>query len=95
MGPTCEILVEAITDEFLDRLDTLLAERVDQMERTRKGRVWRLQVSGRPIDVGIQQAPPAVNLAAGCNGPEDYASLTNLAAGIAIEFQGIASEPSK
>ena len=95
MGPSCEVLIEAVEDSVLDRLDELLAKRADVIERTRKGRVWKLWIAGRPLDVRLDESPPAVILAAGCNGPEDQAVLRSLAAEIAARFQGLASEPSK
>ena len=94
-GPTCEVLLEADDGPALDMIDAVLAAAAERIDRTRKGRVWDVWVAGRPVHVWVDGPPPAVGLAAGCNGPEDYAVLRRLTVGLAAALGGVASEPVK
>ena len=95
MGPTCEVLLESDDDTVLDAIDLILSAVAERIDRTRKGRVWDVWVSGRPVHVSVERMPPAVALAAGCSGPDDYAVLRRLAADLASSLDGVASEPVK
>lgn len=94
-GPTCEVLLETNDGSALDAIDAVLAAAAERIDRTRKGQVWDVWIAGRPVHVWVDSQPPAVGLAAGCNGPEDYAVLRRLAAGLAAALGGVASEPVK
>ncbi len=95
MGPTCEVLLESDAGPVLDGIDALLAASADRIERTRKGRVWDIWVRGRPVHVWVTAWPPSVCFAAGCNRPDDYAVLRQLAGRLAEALGGLASEPTK
>jgi hypothetical protein len=88
VGPTCEVLLEADDESMLDAIDAVLAAAADNINRTRKGRVWDIWVGGRPVQVSVEGSPPAVNLASGCNGPEDYRVLRQLAHQLAVVPDG-------
>ncbi len=94
-GPTCEVLLNADDGPALDAIDAILATAAERIERTRKGRVWDVWVGGRPVHVSVGGSPPTVDLAAGCNNPEDYTVLRRLASEMAAVLCGIASEPVK
>jgi|GEM_PF-3326203 len=94
-GPTCEVLIPCDDSSVLLTIDTVLIEVAQCIERTRKGRVWDVWVSGRPVHVWVEPTPPRIGLAAGDNAPEDYAVLRRLAAEMALALDGLASEPMK
>lgn len=94
-GPTCEVLLDANDDTALGMIDAALTAAADRIDRTRKGRVWDVWVTGRPVHVSVTGNPPAIGLAAGCNSPEDYVVLRKLAADLALVLGGVASEPVK
>jgi hypothetical protein len=94
-GPTCEVLLEADDGPTLDAIDGVLAAAAEQVDRTRKGRVWDVRVGGRPVHVSVSGAPPSVTLSAACNEPEDYRVLKRLASELAGALGSIASEPEK
>ena len=95
MGPTCQVLMTANDDAILDAVDAVLAGVAERVDRTRKGKVWDLWVGGRPVHVSISGSPAAVTLAAGCNCPEDYAVLRQLAGALASTLGGVATQPIK
>jgi hypothetical protein len=95
VGPACEVLLESDDGATLDALDTVLASLANRIDRTRKGRVWDVWVRERPIHVQVVGSPPAVELSAGCNSPEDYAILREIAGRIVEVIGGMASEPEK
>ena len=95
MGPTCEVLIESDDGQTLDTIDELLTTVADKIDRTRKGRVWEVWIRGRPVYVQVVKSPPAVELSAGCNLPEDHNVLRELSLQIADVLKGIASEPEK
>ena len=95
MGPTCEVLLPADDDTTLDAIDALLVATAEQINRTRKGRVWDVWIGGRPIHVHVTGSPPTAELSAGCNAPEDYTVLRQLSMSIAHSVGGLASEPEK
>ncbi len=94
-GPACEVLIESDGGPLLDEVDSVLAALAEQVERTRKGRVWDVWVGGRPVHVVVNGATAAIELSAGCNGPEDYVALERLATKLAERLGGLASPPSK
>jgi hypothetical protein len=94
-GPTCEVLLASNDDSTPDVIDTVLANAAERIDRTRKGRAWDVWVSGHPIHVWVDGPRPVLGLAAGCNGPEDYAVLRQLAADLGSALDGLASEPIK
>ena len=94
-GPSCEVLLEVNDDSALCAIDEILAAASARIERTRKGRVWRVWIASRPVYVSVERSPPSVALSAGCNGPEDYEILRKLAGDIASTLGGVASEPVK
>ncbi len=94
-GPTSEVLLEDDDGSTLDAIDQVLASVADQIERTRKGRVWNLFIRGRPVHVKVTGTPPTVELSAGCNAPEDYDVLRELCDVLLQAVGGIASEPEK
>ena len=94
MGPTCEVLLETDDGTALEVIDAVLAA-AGRINRTHKGRVWDVWVAGRPVHVSVAGTTPAVTLAAGCNGSEDYAVLRRLAGELASALGGVASEPVK
>ena len=94
-GPTTEVLVPTVDRATLDKIDSLLSACADQITRTRKGRVWDLQMQGRPIHVMVAESPPAIEISAGCNGSEDYAVLLTLSSRLASALGGLASTPTK
>ena len=89
------MLIDADDSPTLDALDAVLASASDRVERTRKGRVWDIWVRGRPIHVQAGGRPPKVMLSAGCNEPEVYAILREVADKFISRVGGIASEPEK
>ncbi|MEI8381069.1 MAG: hypothetical protein WCJ09_13130 [Planctomycetota bacterium] len=95
MGPNCEVQLDSDDGAALDGIDAVLARAAEQIERTRKGRVWDLWIGGRPVHVSVDGSPPTVFLSAGCNDPEDYAMLRSLAEALARNLGGTASEPVK
>jgi len=95
VGPTCEVLLEAVDGSTLDAVDAVLASVADRIERTRKGRVWDVWIGGRPVHLAVGGPPVAVVLAAGCNDSEDYAVLQRMAGVLAEVLGGIASPPVK
>lgn len=95
MSPTCEILLESCDVTILDAVDSILSVCAEQVVRTRKGRVWEVWISGRPIGVSVDFDPPAIQLSAGCNSAEDYAVLERLCRALTDRLGGIASRPSK
>ena len=95
MGPACEILLESGDDTILDAVDSVLSACTEQVVRTRKGRVWEVWISGRPIGVSVDFDPPAIQLSAGCNSAEDYAVVGLLCRALTDRLGGIASRPSK
>ena len=94
-GPTCEVVIAACDGATLDAIDAVLSRAAEQVARTRKGRVWDVWIGGRPVHVSVEGSPPSVQLAAGCNGQEDYDLLKQLAAILASALVGIATEPIK
>ena len=95
MGPTCEVLLISNDRPTLDAIDAVLASVADQIDRTRKGRVWDIWIHGRPVHVHVDDSQPVVTLSAGCNNHEDAVILHELAAGIVHAVGGIFSEPEK
>jgi hypothetical protein len=95
MGPTCEVLLESASPLDLDAVDALLASTTDQIERTRKGRVWNVWLGGRPIHIEVLASPPSICLSAGCNSPTDTELLRQLARKLADALGGLASAPIK
>lgn len=95
MGPTCQVTLTANDRTTLDAIDAVLSAFAKKIERTRKARVWDIWIGGRPIHVSVTDQPLAVDLAAGCNGPEDYVVLRRLASELAMALGGVASEPVK
>lgn len=95
MGPTCEVLLESDDGTTLDAIDGVLADVADRIVRTRKGRAWDIWVEGRAVHVTVRGSPPAVALAAACNGPEDHSVLKRLAGKLAEVLSGPASPPVK
>ena len=92
MGPACEVLLPfAATDALLTRIDDLLADFGQQLERTRKGRVWDLRVDGRPIHVSINA--DVVTLSCGLKSAEDRAVLKRVSTAVAAACDGIVSDP--
>lgn len=100
-GPTCEIVLSGdATEEILDAIDAYLDKVVADLQRTRKGRVWRGSIIGSgSLEVWVENArddePPAICFAAGCNSADDYATLRSLSQAIAKLVGGVATEPSK
>lgn len=94
-GPTCEVLLEADDGPTLDAIDCVLAAAAEQVDRTRKGRVWNVRIGGRPVHVSVGGSPPTVTLSAGCNEAADYRVLRRLAGELAGALGGLASEPEK
>jgi hypothetical protein len=102
MGPTSTVhLTGAITADRLERIDAILARIAGAIERTRKGRVWRARVLGRPIDINVQEDPESdvepvqIVLAAGCNTSVDYDVIRAAAVELAGELGGRWTEPTK
>ena len=95
MSPTCEVLLESGEAPILDTIDAFLAPVADEIERTRRGRVWNVWIGGRPIHVAVVCSPLSIEMSAGCNDAEDYAALRKLAEGLAEACDGLASEPIK
>ena len=96
MGPTSTIQLEGADSATCDAVDATLAALPDtQVERNRKGRVWQLWVRGRPVSVELLIPDAMVELAAGCNDPEDYKILRAIAASITAAVGGYVSEPNK
>lgn len=95
MGPTCEVLLQSCSEALLIEIDAVLASNADQIERTRKGRVWRLWILSRPVDVHVDASEASIVLSAGCNSPMDYAILRKLAGQLAKVSGGMATEPTK
>lgn len=95
MGPSCKVLIEADDGLVLDTIDQLLAKVAEKISRTRNGRDWEVWILGRPVDIRVATSPPAVELSAGCNQPEDYIVLRELSQQIANVLGGIPSEPEK
>jgi hypothetical protein len=89
------VLLETDDGPTLEAIDTTLASVAERIDRTRKGCVWDVWVRGRPVHVQVSGLSPAVALSAGCNGPEDYAILQELALAIANAVGGMASELEK
>jgi hypothetical protein len=94
-GPTCEVLSNVNDSLTLDVIDALLTSVAEQINRTRKGRVWDVWIAGRPVHLSVSGSPPSVALAAGCNDAEDYALLRRLSGEIAAVLHGVATEPIK
>jgi len=96
MGPACEVtLAEFPSEQALGRIDAVLTERSEQVNRTRKGLVWDIWIRKRPVHVAVVDLPPRVELSADCNSPEDYEVLRSLGAELASNLDGSASEPTK
>jgi hypothetical protein len=95
LGPTCEVLLDVGDATTLGSLDMLLTSMSERIERTRKGRVWDIWVRGRPIHVSLAESPSVVEMAAGCNQPEDYTILRELAKSVVSALGGVATEPGK
>jgi hypothetical protein len=94
-GPTCEVLIESDAGHLLDEVDSVLSTLAEHIKRTRKGRVWEVWVGGRPVHVMVAGAPPAIELSAGYNDPEDYAVLERLSGALVERLGGVASPLSK
>jgi len=95
MGPTSNVVTDKlITDEQLIAIDALLSTLASTIIRTRKGRVWTLWISERPIDLTVTDSR-CVTLAAGLNSQQDYDILRQLGQSLATLLHGIASEPIK
>jgi hypothetical protein len=95
MGPTCEVLLNGDLDDVLDGIDRFLARVCDVVHPTRKGRFWSVRIDGRPIELHVIDFPLSVVITAFCNDPIDYRMLRLLGSGLAEEFDGLASEPTK
>ena len=94
-GPTSEVLIDRVDGATLDAIDQALTSVAEEIERTRKGRAWNLFIRGHPIHVQVRNAPPAVELSAGCNEVEENENLRGLSEAIIRAVGGIASEPEK
>ena len=100
-GLTCEIvLTHDADDKILEIIDAHLDQAVADLQRTRKGRVWRGSIVGSgSLNVWAENArddePPAIRFAAGCSSAEDYATLRTLSQAIVELIGGVATEPSK
>ena len=95
MGPTCEVVLESDDGSALAMIDALLASAANEIERTRKGRVWQLWIDGRTIEAAVIGQPPTLSLSAGCNSPQDWQILRDLSQRVADSLGGLASEPEK
>lgn len=95
MGPNCEVLIEHDDPVSLDMIDALLANKADQIERTRKGRGWDVWINSRLIHMTVDGSRHSVMLSAGCNGAEDFELLRALSQELACTLGGVASEPVK
>lgn len=91
MGPTCEVMLEAIDGPTLGAIDAVLVANVDRIERTRKGRAWDIWVGGHPVHVSVSSQSPIISLAAGCNDPDDRDVLRRLAGALVEALSGVAS----
>ena len=68
-------MIEIVNEQVLEAIDIVLTLVVDPINRTRKGKVWDVWIGGRPVHVSVAGSPATVELAAGCNSPEDFAAL--------------------
>jgi hypothetical protein len=54
-GPTSAVFGRgALTEGRLADIDALLAAKASRVSRTRKGRVWDVQIAGRPVHVSVE-----------------------------------------
>jgi hypothetical protein len=93
MGPTCRVIAETIAVDILLIIDSTLESLAEDVERTRKGRIWDVWIEGRPFHVDASAGEIA--LSAGCNDGFDWDILRRLAQGIASAVDGVATEPEK
>jgi len=94
-GPSCEVQIPVDDSVDLQRIDDALASFVDQLDRTRKGRVWNVRVHEHPYSISFDAETNLIELSAAVNDGVDYAVLRQLAALLADVVGGQASEPMK
>jgi hypothetical protein len=94
MGPTCEILLEVSDPLTLAKIDDALALIAEKIERTRKGRVWKVWIQGRPVHLHATDNN-TLEISADCNQTEDYGVMRDLIQHLCDTTDGIASEVQK
>jgi hypothetical protein len=93
MSLACEVLLPSDDPAMLDTIDAFLSCGADQIDRTRKGRVWSLWIDGMPIHVMVVGSPASIELSSPCDDASGYAVLRRLAGGLAAACGGLDSEP--
>jgi hypothetical protein len=94
MGPSCEVLLVDDSPRILDAIDAILALSAERIDRTRKGRVWDVWIRGQPVHIHVEKQL-LMTLSAGCNHPEAFIILREIASRIVDAVGGIYSEPDK
>lgn len=95
MGPTCEVTLTQVSEALLDEVHCHLEDVADEVVQSRRGRLWEVWIEGRPIVVQVEDEPTSLGLAAGCNQPQDWQILEQLASSLAVTAGGQASKPKK
>jgi hypothetical protein len=82
-----------ISDDQASEVDRLLAQRTNSISRTRKGRVWEVNIDGQPIAVSI--SADSLTLSSSLNSQTTYDVLKELSLSLAGLLDGVSSEPLK